>query len=70
MGANPFIHVVSLLVGSEVHKQGLIRRVRDGEDISIWSNPWVPIQGNFFVEPRPDNHMEIEKSLTSNPGRT
>ena len=45
MGANPFIHVVSLLVGSEVHKQGLIRRVRDGEDISIWS-----ILGFLFKE--------------------
>jgi hypothetical protein len=32
----------SILKGFDLLKQGLIRRVGDGEGLNIWSDPWVP----------------------------
>jgi hypothetical protein len=42
MGSTPSQIWCSLCEGRDILKQGLIRRIGDGETIHIWDNNWLP----------------------------
>jgi hypothetical protein len=57
----------SILAGVATFKRGFIRRVGNGEDINIWSDPWIPRSPDFKVTSLRGNAVYTKVSELINP---
>lgn len=49
VSSNPSFMWRSILESQEILKQGIRRRIGDGEDTDVWKVPWLPCVENGYI---------------------